>query len=564
MSASAPRPLHALTSLRFAAAALVVVGHSGPFGLPVQTWRPFDLRQPVSFFFILSGFILSYVYPSLPTWGARGRFLLARFARLWPAHLATFVLFCWLCRPPESSPPGVPDWLTGGLNLLLLHSWVPIHQVYVSWNGVSWSISTEFAFYLAFAALLPCWRRVWPAALAVALALAAGLITVALWAGLPEMGDFRAISPNADGLLYTHPLARLFEFFLGMAAARLWQRVEPRLQTGRTVGTLLELAALALAVAAMYYSSAAAEAAGRLPWPGEAGRIWLAPAGLAVVPFALLIAVLACERGWVSRLLAWRPFVLLGEISYAVYMLHPIPASWYHLHVTAFDEVPGWRVYLAYWVVVLLGSHLLWAGVERPLRAWIVGLWPAPGAPRRTARAGRSLWERLTTPGPVGLLAEAALLAAVVVPVLGRGMPGPAVRPLDLGAAAVLAQHCPTEARDARFGGRLALRGAEVARTTFGLRVKLAWQTLGGPPENLTVRVQGLGPGGELRWQCDRPAGPPAAGGALWLQKESLPAWTVGDSVNVAVSAFSPSATLPIDRGPRGYSGYALLLPLPR
>jgi hypothetical protein len=42
-----------------------------------------------------------------------------------------------------------------------------------------------------------------------------------------------------------------------------------------------------------------------------------------------------------------------------------------------------------------------------------------------------------------------------------------------------------------------------------------------------------------------------------------LPSWAVADSVTVAVSAFAPEGTLPVDRGPRGFYGYALLVPLP-
>jgi peptidoglycan/LPS O-acetylase OafA/YrhL len=417
MPPTAPRPLHALTSLRFAAAALVVLIHSTMFGLTEAHWRPFHLRQAVSFFFILSGFILTYVHPALPTWGDRGRFLLARFARLWPAHAATFLLR-WLLVGPESAP-GLSDGLTAGLNLALLHAWVPVWGVFYSWNVVSWSISTEFAFYVAFVFLIPRWRRIWPIALAGSLALTSGLIGCCVWGRLPLVGTPTTLC--AAGLLYFSPLARLFEFVLGMTAALLWRRWEPRLKVGRRGGTLLEAAAFALAGAAMYFTGPAAKAVGRLPGLRAYGEIWLLEVGVTCAPFAVLIGVLACERGGLSRLLAWRPFVLLGEISYAVYMLHMVLGAWYERHAAAFSGVPGWRVYLTYWAVVLLGSHLLWAGVERPLRCWIVRLWPAPGAARRPGRARPSLWERLTTPGPVGLAAEAALLATLVVAILGRG-----------------------------------------------------------------------------------------------------------------------------------------------
>src|SRR5580765_5922555 len=91
-----PKKLEVLTSLRFFAAALIVVQHSrGSFGLPEQWGEPFMFDQGVAFFFVLSGFILTYVYPSLDTFGRR-RFVLARIARVWPAHVAALILLLLL------------------------------------------------------------------------------------------------------------------------------------------------------------------------------------------------------------------------------------------------------------------------------------------------------------------------------------------------------------------------------------------------------------------------------------------------------------------------------------
>jgi peptidoglycan/LPS O-acetylase OafA/YrhL len=79
---AAPR-LNALTGLRFLAAAAVVVSHTqGQFDLPPGLGLWVNLGGAgVTFFFVLCGFILTYVYPRLETAGDRGRFLLARVAR---------------------------------------------------------------------------------------------------------------------------------------------------------------------------------------------------------------------------------------------------------------------------------------------------------------------------------------------------------------------------------------------------------------------------------------------------------------------------------------------------
>ena len=84
--------LDQLTSLRFFAAVMVVICHSaGLFGF-VGGPELDGLRTGVSFFFVLSGFILAYVYPKLDTIPELLHFLRARFARIWPAHFVTFLL----------------------------------------------------------------------------------------------------------------------------------------------------------------------------------------------------------------------------------------------------------------------------------------------------------------------------------------------------------------------------------------------------------------------------------------------------------------------------------------
>src|SRR5271163_1957108 len=91
--------IKSLTSLRFLAAALLVFYHLGQSQLAKGAPAFFGflescaLDQGVSFFFVLSGFILHYSYPVLGSRGDAWRFLLSRFARVWPAHIAAIVLF---------------------------------------------------------------------------------------------------------------------------------------------------------------------------------------------------------------------------------------------------------------------------------------------------------------------------------------------------------------------------------------------------------------------------------------------------------------------------------------
>src|SRR5262245_23436357 len=301
MSVRRPPRLHALTSLRFVAAAMIVVGHTGAaFGLrgDIGQNEHFCCHQAVSFFFVLSGFILAHVYPELRTAADRGRFVLARFARLWPTHIACTLILFVLVGWPEWTGPNLFIALT---QLTMVHAWLPVQGLNASWNGPSWSISTEFFFYLSFVILIQRWEQTWLRKLLLALAMLAGVLLLCRLDPFSE-----GVELAHSRLVYSQPFARLFEFCLGMTASLWWRGLTTRVRIGPVLGTMTELAAFALVALNMYHYRTIAMC---LPWVGQ--LIWFQQAD-SCFSFAVLISVLAAEWGWLSRALSWRPFVVLG------------------------------------------------------------------------------------------------------------------------------------------------------------------------------------------------------------------------------------------------------------
>ena len=148
--------LPALTSLRLFAAMMVVLLHLR--GLKVMLGGPLWLQKiasigyvGVSFFFVLSGFILVYTYA-----GHRFEprlFWRARFARIYPAYafalvfsapffvlaINTFPFFAWAAQ----------HFVLACLLVIgLLQAWVPLAAL--SWSMVLWSLSVEAFFYFVF------------------------------------------------------------------------------------------------------------------------------------------------------------------------------------------------------------------------------------------------------------------------------------------------------------------------------------------------------------------------------------------------------------------------------
>jgi peptidoglycan/LPS O-acetylase OafA/YrhL len=178
-SASPPKSkLHALTALRFFAAAMIVMLHAQGYFGTVPLFAHFVLTQGVCFFFVLSGFILTYAYPALDRRGTV-RFLVARLARIMPLHLLTLLLYvlilpAWYRDSVSSSTRGA-----GLLSALLLQAWVPVYRVQTAFNGVSWSLSAELFFYLCFPLLIWGWRQTWRLKIAATFLLVVDAILVA-------------------------------------------------------------------------------------------------------------------------------------------------------------------------------------------------------------------------------------------------------------------------------------------------------------------------------------------------------------------------------------------------
>ena len=574
---SAQRQLKTLTSLRFAAATLIVVHHSrGKFGLPPDMLEPFALDQGVAFFFVLSGFILTYVYPSLRGVGAR-RFLLARVARIWPAHVGALLLVLLLC-PPGSGM----DFFKAAANLSMVHAWIPSADYFFSFNAPSWSISTECGFYLSFPFLIYAFESTWSVKLLLAFLLVAAVVTLSNASHLPvETG--RGVAQL--GVIYVSPLGRLFEFTLGMVTALVFRRLQRAPYIRLVPATLLEFAVVGLAGFSMYITHRVAGSAEQYAWIGSPGALWLAKGGIPCVPFALLILVMALERGLISRLLCLSFPVFLGEISYSVYLVHLTLIEYYWSHLRNCSLFPGWVAYLVFWAALLLTAHLMYSLVERPCRRFLVGLWAKESVPdsivlRRRPGGDRAvpftrMRHALVWPRRWWLASEvlfSVLLAMLIVYVASNPL---SLRLMDQNDAEQLISRSVSEARGVRFGDQFALLGLEMKRTAMGLTLELGWQSLADQRLEWRVLVHLVDGAGSILSQADYQldtARSNVRAGTMWRDVIELPLFrevhgsreNLDGASALAIGLYQSEGALVADRGPRDWNGHRLVLPLPR
>jgi peptidoglycan/LPS O-acetylase OafA/YrhL len=442
--------LDALTSLRFVAAAMIVLSHAHPLFGSFGIANAAPMGQGVSFFFVLSGFILTYNYPSLPDKAAIQHFWLARFARVWPLHAVMCLLWIAVLFDFDRQQffPGVWGMIKLGANLLLLQSWVPLKEWSLSFNGVAWSLSVEAFFYLCFPLLIAAWRRHWHWLFATQGLMILCFLLVGNYFALPAEDSYDGI--GLLGLVYFNPLVRLFEFTVGILVAKFV--LEKRADTVTlTVSQwlFLEIAVLAPAVIGML---AAANFVGIGQTIGKSFAYYFTRDGLWLF-WALLIGVFALSQGPIARALSARVPVFLGEISFALYLCHALLIHYLTPYADTIARF-GWRGALLWWVAVLTLSALLFIGVEKPMRQWILSL---PAA-RKTGVKGARLWSRpsWSTGAAVALIVGYAVSLSVFRP--------STINPLtEIEVQAFL--HSPRAivvANGANFGGRYALLGIEI------------------------------------------------------------------------------------------------------
>lgn len=346
----------------------------------------------VDFFFVLSGFVITYAYiDRLSTLREARVMLWRRLGRLWPLHVAVLLAFVLLeLAVPALSmllgvkrtaatafDPGSSATLWGiPTHLLLIHG-LGLHDR-LTWNHPSWSISTELWTYVIFALTMVLARR--RAAVVAGLMVAASLLILA------------SVSTRYIGVDFDYGIFRCIAgFFIGHIVFRLVRAVPVSLPQP----TLIEVIGLAAMVLFVVRA-------------GHTPLEYFAP-----FVFGVIVWIFALERGAVSSVLKSRPLAALGLVSYSIYMVHSLVIAVAHRGVSVLEQLSGQRfsyiveqggertmlisfgsawtmdaLVLIYVVVVIALSMLTWRYIEMPAQRWWNGAAAArvpepvePGAP---------------------------------------------------------------------------------------------------------------------------------------------------------------------------------------
>ncbi len=337
-----------ITFTRFIAAMAIVFFH---FGKPLNIFSNHFIHTllvqaniGVSYFFILSGFVMMIAYGSKPKIHPIS-YLQNRFARIYPIYLLAIILSVFYQYYVEKKPLVLTDIL---LNSLALQSWIPSKAMSVNFPG--WSLSVEFLFYAVFPLIFNY--------LYIKFSLKKLVIPILLFWIFSQILFMWAINSDwqisevpreTENFLFYFPLMHLNQFLLGNLAG-LFFIIHLKNKANNYDWAIILLSVIL--VCALYFKL------NEINYHN----------GLLAVFFVPFIILFSLNNGYITRLFSKKIFIYLGEISYGIYILQ-IPVFMMTKYILLKIGISGDLVIFIIGIMTLLiFSAISYQYIEIPLR----------------------------------------------------------------------------------------------------------------------------------------------------------------------------------------------------
>lgn len=332
----------ALTSTRAVAAIMVVIHHFGqgiyPFTLSTNLFHCGDIA--VSYFFVLSGFVLYISYVSTPV--SYADYIKRRIGRIVPLYLFALLFFisvAVLFLGYAMHGNAVKEII---LSALLLQAYVPSYPLVL--NSPAWTISVEMFFYILFPFCLLLMKK----NLRYFIILTAVLFLVAQYFSLKYYPARWSLPDNIVDTVFFNPVMHISQFLVGMAGGYIYLQLRPvalRYQWTPVVLFVAIVLLIAYRPANVSY---------------EVGLI-------APVFMLFIVSVAMRDPKWMNAGF----FVFLGEISYGIYILQfPVFKLLESLNSRYVHLYPPFLFFSGLLILIMVAASTYFM-IEKPLRNFI-------------------------------------------------------------------------------------------------------------------------------------------------------------------------------------------------
>jgi peptidoglycan/LPS O-acetylase OafA/YrhL len=333
-----------ITFTRFIAAILIVIFHYGvdifPFSLNKKMFLGANVG--VSYFFILSGFVMIIAYHKRKRISML-EFLRNRFARIYPIYsLALFILLSYYLVGTNVDIKLDEVFL----NVFMIQSWIPGKALTLNFPG--WSLSVELFFYISFPILFNFLYRKFSLKKLIVPMLLFFVVSQGTFIYLLHSSFYQGMHTISHDLLFYFPVMHLNEFVLGnllgiyfVSRARI-----PSKNNAIYIFLLIIICGLVLSFDnAMRYHN-----------------------GLMGILFVPLIWFVATDNSWIAKFSSKKMMVHLGEISYGVYILQ-IPVLAISRRILLYFGIENkTSIFYISVFALLIFSSITYKYIETPLR----------------------------------------------------------------------------------------------------------------------------------------------------------------------------------------------------
>jgi len=347
--------IQSLHALRFIFALMVFMSHLNYVIPPENKFWSFLYRYifregyiGVSFFFILSGYILAYRYiDSIREQNFSFKtFINRRFARILPMYYVGLLVALPLSYSELIHGNTIFYFKKLITNIFLFQSFIPINDYYFSFNGVSWSISTELFFYVCFpfiAAFLIKQKSIKKLLL--------GIFLIILSFGILWIGN-----DHAYYWLYISPIFRIADFSIGIGLFLLLKNYDFKVL--KKEGTKWEYGAISLFLLFLIIQ----------PHVHANFKVSI----FYWIPICAIIAVFSTSNGNIVQMLSQNIWKHLGHLSFSFYLLHHSYFKYFEVYIKPLTSEKWTGFYILLLLLLsIFTSHITYRYIEEPARKFI-------------------------------------------------------------------------------------------------------------------------------------------------------------------------------------------------